>query len=77
MMRGIGWIVLYWEPRTGRMVNVWINEHDTGHLAGAKPLLIMDVFEHAYMIDYQLDKAKYIDSFFKNINWKVIVERLK
>ncbi len=75
MMRGIGWVVLYWEPKTGRFINTWVNEHNTGNIAGAKPLLVMDVFEHAYMTDYQLEKGKYIDAFFKNINWKVAAER--
>jgi len=74
-MRGIGWVVLYEEPRTRKLVNAWINEHDVGHIAGAKPLLVMDVFEHAYMTDYRLDRAKYIDAFFKNVNWKTVAER--
>ena len=74
MMRGIGWVVLCWEPRTGKLVNVWVNEHDAGHIVGAKPLLVMDVFEHAYMLDYQLDKGKYIEAFFKNVNWKSVAE---
>jgi len=75
MMRGIGWVVVYWEPKTGKLVNVWVNEHDTGHLSGARPLLVMDVFEHAYITDYQLDRAKYIEAYFKNINWQVAAER--
>jgi len=57
-MRGIGWVILCVDPQNGRLFNVWINEHDVGHLAGAKPLLVMDVFEHAYMTDYQLDRAR-------------------
>jgi len=68
-MRGIGWAVLYLDPVQGRLVNAWINEHDVGHLAGGTPILIMDVFEHAYMPQYGLDKAKYIEAFFKNIDW--------
>jgi Fe-Mn family superoxide dismutase len=74
-MRGIGWAVLYLDPQTGRLFNTWINEHDVGHLAGGKPILIMDVFEHAYMIDYLLDRAAYIDAFFKNINWDTVSKR--
>jgi superoxide dismutase, Fe-Mn family len=74
-MRGIGWAVLYLDPAAGRLVNVWINEHDVGHLAGGAPILIMDVFEHAYMPQYGLDRAKYIDAFFKNINWKAAESR--
>lgn len=75
MMRGIGWVVLFWEDRTGKLINVWVDEHNTGNLVGAKPLLVLDVFEHAFITDYQLDKAKYIDAFFKNIDWKVVESR--
>jgi Fe-Mn family superoxide dismutase len=74
-MRGIGWAVLYLDPQSGRLFNTWINEHDVGHLAGGKPILIMDVFEHAYMIDYLLDRAAYIEAFFKNINWDTVNQR--
>ena len=70
-MRGIGWVVLYDDTITGGLLyNQWINEHDGGHPAGCQPILIMDVFEHAYMVDYGLKKADYITAFFKNINWK-------
>ena len=74
-IRGIGWVVAYTDPKDGRLVNQWINEHDVGHLAGGKPLLIMDVFEHAYITQYGLDRAKYINAFFENINWKKVEER--
>lgn len=76
-MRGIGWVIFYYDQESGSMFNVWVNEHDMGHLAGAKPLLIMDVFEHAYMIDYNLKKVDYIDNFFKAINWQVVEKRFK
>ncbi len=75
MMRGIGWAVLYIDPLTKKPLNVWINEHDLGHLAGGTPLLIMDVFEHAYMPQYGLDRDKYIDAFFQNIDWTVVSKR--
>ncbi len=74
-MRGIGWVVLYQDPSTGRLVNTWINEHETGHFVGCVPLLVMDVFEHAYVTDYGLDRKAYIDAFFKNLNWKVVLQR--
>jgi Fe-Mn family superoxide dismutase len=74
-IRGIGWVVSYIEPKEGRLVNVWINEHDLGHLAGATPLLVMDVFEHAYITQFGIDRAKYIDVFFNNINWDVVSQR--
>jgi Fe-Mn family superoxide dismutase len=70
-MRGIGWVILYYDPLEGRLFNTWINEHDVGHLCGAMPLVIMDVFEHAYMIEYGLKKADYIEAFFKAIDWTV------
>ena len=76
-MRGIGWVVLYQDNVTGGLFNEWINEHDTGHMAGCRPILIMDVFEHAFMIDYGLKRADYIASFFKNINWKTVESRIK
>ncbi len=76
VMRGIGWTVLYFDAVGDRLFNAWINEHDVAHLAGCKPILIMDVFEHAYMTDYQLKRADYIESFFANINWKAAETRL-
>jgi Fe-Mn family superoxide dismutase len=77
MMRGIGWSILYQDIATGRLINFWINEHDTGHPAGCNPLLIMDAFEHAFMTDYQTKKAEYIEAFMKNINWAAVENRLE
>jgi len=76
-MRGIGWAVLYQDKVSGKLINFWINEHDAGHPAGCDPILVMDVFEHAYMIDYGLKRADYIEAFFKNIDWKAAEARLK
>jgi Fe-Mn family superoxide dismutase len=75
-MRGIGWAVLYQDVANGQLINFWINEHDGGHPAGCRPILIMDVFEHAFMIDYGLKRADYIEAFFKNIDWKAAEARL-
>jgi len=75
-MRGIGWVIIYQDNVTGRLFNQWINEHEVGHLTGCKPVLVMDVFEHAFMTDYGLKRADYIESFFKNINWQVVEKRL-
>lgn len=69
MMRGIGWAILYLDPKSGRLFNSWISEHETGHLAAGVPILVMDVWEHAYMVQYRLDKAKYIEAFLNNIDW--------
>lgn len=76
-MRGIGWAVLYQDITNGKLFNFWINEHDVGHAAGCNPILIMDVFEHAFMIDYGLKRADYIEAFFKNINWDIVEARLR
>ncbi len=74
-MRGIGWVVLYYDKESGKLFNTWIDEHNTGHLAGALPLLVMDVFEHAFILDYGLSRAGYIASFMNAINWGVVEER--
>jgi len=76
-MRGIGWVVLYQDDVTGGLFNQWINEHEVGHLAGCKPILVMDVFEHAFMTDYGLKRADYIAAFFNNIDWGAVEARLK
>lgn len=77
LIRGIGWVVAYIDPKNGRLLNEWINEHDLGHLAGGTPILIMDVFEHAYITQFALDRNKYIEVFFNNINWPKVSGRYK
>jgi Fe-Mn family superoxide dismutase len=76
-MRGIGWAALYQDATTGRLLNFWINEHDTGHPAGCTPILIMDVFEHAFMLDYGTKRPDYIAAFFANIDWAAAESRLR
>lgn len=76
-MRGIGWVILYYDKATHRFFNVWVNEHDVGHFAGAQPLLVMDVFEHAFMLDYGLKRADYITAFWNAIDWNMVSDRLK
>ncbi len=75
-MRGIGWVILAHDKKDGKLFNVWVNEHDTGHLAGLTPLLVMDVFEHAFMLDYGLKRADYINAFVSSIDWHSVEERL-
>jgi Fe-Mn family superoxide dismutase len=76
-MRGIGWAVLYYDTIAKKLFNTWINEHDVGHLAACPIILIMDVFEHAYMIDYGLKRADYIEAFFNAIDWNVVITRFE
>lgn len=74
-MRGIGWVVLYCDSSAGRLFNVWVNEHDAGHFAGATPLLVMDVFEHAYIRDYGIARKEYIANFMQHIDWRIVRDR--
>lgn len=75
-MRGIGWAITYFDPaQGGRLVNTWVNEHDAGHMAGAAPILVMDVFEHAFMLDYGLKRADYIGAFFNALDWSAAEKR--
>ncbi len=73
-MRGIGWVILYLDKESKKLFNVWINEHSEGHLSGAEPLLVLDVFEHAFMPG-GLKKPDYIEAFFKLICWHTVSRR--
>jgi Fe-Mn family superoxide dismutase len=77
-MRGIGWVILFQDPATDRLTNHWISLHQDGVPAGFKPLLVMDVWEHAFMRDYKVtDKAKYVEAFFRNVDWQGVERRLR
>jgi superoxide dismutase, Fe-Mn family len=76
-MRGVGWVILFEDPATDRLSNHWITLHQDGVPAGFKPLLVMDVWEHAFMRDYKAtERAKYIEAFFGNIDWQMVERRL-
>ena len=75
-MRGIGWTALVKDGETGNLFNVWVNEHDMGYFVKTKVILIMDVFEHAFALDYGIKRADYINAFFANINWNVVEKRI-
>lgn len=74
-MRGIGWVALVKDNVNEELFTIWIDEHNTGNFADSKILLIMDVFEHAFITDYGIKRADYIAAFWNNINWKVVEER--
>jgi len=77
-MRGIGWVILYEDPLNGRLLNQWITLHQDGIPARWTPVLVMDVWEHAFMRDYKaMERAKYVDVFFKNIDWTTVESRLR
>jgi Fe-Mn family superoxide dismutase len=77
-MRGVGWAMCYVNPHSGRLSNHWISLHENGNIAGFIPALVMDVWEHAYLLDYKpSDRASYIEAFFSNIDWKSVEKRLQ
>ena len=77
-MRGIVWVVLYYDPRVGALSNNWITLHENGHPAGFVPVLVMDVWEHSYMVDWGAGgRVDYITAFFHNVNWPKVERALK
>jgi len=71
---GSGWVLLCWSPREGRLVNQWAADH--AHLlAGATPILALDMYEHAYHMDFGARAAAYVDAFMRNIHWDGVYER--
>jgi Fe-Mn family superoxide dismutase len=77
-MRGVGWAICYENPANGRLSNHWISLHETGNVAGFHPILVMDVWEHAYLLDYKpAERPKYIEAFFSNIDWSAVESRVK
>src|SRR4030095_4416307 len=77
-MRGVGWAICNQNPANGRLSNHWITLHETGNIAGFDPILVMDVWEHAFLLDYKpADRPKYIEAFFSNIDWASCEQRLQ
>lgn len=76
MTRGVGWVVLAYDKSNDELFNIWIDEHNTGNLVGAIPLLVMDVWEHAFMLDYGIKRVDYISVFMDAIDWHTVEERL-
>jgi Fe-Mn family superoxide dismutase len=77
-MRGVGWAICNQNPANGRISNHWITLHETGNVAGFNPVLVMDVWEHAYLLDYKpAERPKYIEAFFSNIDWSMVEQRLQ
>jgi Fe-Mn family superoxide dismutase len=77
-MRGVGWAICFEDESNGRISNHWINLHETGNIAGFRPILVMDVWEHAFLLDYKpAERPKYIEAFFANVDWRKVDARLK
>ena len=76
-MRGVGWAICYQDPINQTLSNHWITLHEVGNVAGFVPALVMDVWEHAFLLDYKpAERPKYIEAFFSNIDWESVEGRL-
>lgn len=76
-MRGVGWSIAFLDPTSGRVSNHWIELHQTGAVAGFVPLVVMDVWEHAFLLDYKpADRPKYIEAFLSNLDWNGVEHRM-
>ncbi|TSC71117.1 MAG: superoxide dismutase, Fe-Mn family [Parcubacteria group bacterium Gr01-1014_49] len=74
--RGIGWVVVYADPRGETLHTVFVNDHELGQLAGLPVILALDLWEHAFMVDYvPAEKKNYVDAFLANLNWSVVEKR--
>jgi len=76
-MRGIGWVVLFHDPLRNRLFNAWIEQHHAGPFVGATPVLVMDLWEHAYLVDYGTKKADYVDAVLRAFHWDRATARFR
>ncbi len=75
-MRGIGWVLLVHDPKANTLHNIWVSDHEVGHLASLRIIFAMDMWEHAFMVDYlPAQKADYVQVLFKNIAWDILEKR--
>jgi Fe-Mn family superoxide dismutase len=74
-MSARGWAILALDPSDGRLHNFLIDLQNIGHVTGTIPIMGLDVFEHAYFIDYATDRKSYVDNFFQNVNWSYVNKR--
>jgi len=76
-MRGVGWVLTLQDPSNGWLANRWVTLHQDGNIAGYRPVLVLDVWEHAWTVDYKpTERAKYLEAWFNNVNWKTAESRL-
>ena len=75
LFRGIGWVICYYDILENRLFNTWVESHEKGLFSQAVPILVMDCWEHAYLVDYGIKRADYIDAFMQNIQWNIPVNR--
>jgi len=76
-MRGVGWAVCYRDPTSGLLSNHWITLHEVSNVTGFQPVLVIDVWEHAFLLDYKpAERPKYVEAFFANVDWTAVDERM-
>lgn len=76
--RGIGWVVVYFDKVANELHTTFVGDHEVGQLSGLPIILALDLWEHAFMVDYvPAEKKTYIDAFFANMNWSVCEKRFE
>ena len=71
----MGWAIVYYDPTSQQLLEAWVDEHHLGILTGLSPILVLDMWEHAYFTDYTpAEKKKYVEAFFVNLNWQNVEE---
>jgi Fe-Mn family superoxide dismutase len=74
--RGIGWVITYFDPRGNTLHTAFVNDHELGQLSGLPIILAIDLWEHAFMVDYvPAQKKDYVEAFLENVNWGTVNER--
>jgi len=74
--RGVGWAILGYDAEADRLINYWVDEQHLGHLNSVRFVFGIDMWEHAFVADYQPSgKSQYIEDYFENVNWKIVEER--
>jgi len=71
-----GWVVLAYDVRSKSFRNISLDAHDVGNIAFSTPILVLDMYEHAYFLQYADKKVEYINNFMKNIDWNIINDRI-
>jgi len=76
-MRGVGWAVCSLDPETGALSNHWVTLHEVSNVAGFRPILVVDVWEHAFLLDYApSERARYVEACFANVDWRAVEARM-
>ena len=76
-MRGVGWAIAYYDMQQKQLTNHWVSDHEIGNVAGSIPIVVLDVWEHAFLLDYKpSERGKYVEAFLANVDWKACEARL-